>query len=51
MNVGEHLSFPFTNQPTAEDQGLKTVGLLILLEHSKFENAIGEMEAYLASGN
>jgi hypothetical protein len=48
MEVGEHLPFRFTYQASAEDPGLRTSGLLVLVERSKFENAIGEMEAYLA---
>jgi len=49
MDAGEHHSFDFTNQVSAEDQGLRTTGLLILVEKSKFENAIAEIEAYLGS--
>lgn len=50
-NAGEVHSFNFINQVSAQDQGLRTSGLLILVQRAEFENAIGEMEAYLAQGS
>ena len=40
------LSYPFTSQPSLEDQTLKTFGLLILLTKLEFEAAIGKMGSF-----
>jgi len=43
------VSYSFTNQPSLEDQNVKTLGLLILLSKSEFEGAIGDIESFLGT--
>jgi hypothetical protein len=46
-----HVSFPFVTQPASEESSLKTSAMLLLIEKSKFEAAIGQMEAFLGVDN
>ena len=41
------MSFPFTTQSASDESNLKTSGLLLLIEKSEFEAAIGEMETFV----
>jgi hypothetical protein len=40
LENGEHVSFPFANQSSSEEGNVKTSGLLLLIERSKFERQL-----------
>ena len=49
LKSAEHVEFQFLSPGALEEQNLKTSGLLMLIERSKFEGAIGDMETFLSA--
>jgi hypothetical protein len=47
LKSAEKTSFSYSSEASLEDENLKTSGLLLLIEKSQFESAIGELERYL----
>ena len=51
LRDAKRVSFPFVTQQASEERSLKTSAMFLLIEKSKFEDAIGEMEAFVGVDN